>query len=141
MIIEVVTPTGQIKSISLEHFPPMDGWEIQNNFVRFAASTDKDFRRAYTMEILSYAKVMLDNDKTLPLTTNALIDNHLCDWKNVQIVFEETLRYNGIEPTSHANKSAFWSEAGAEMAISFIAEASKLMGPALEMASKAHTSE
>lgn len=141
MIIEITTPRGEIKSILLEFFPPMEGWELQNDFKRFAASTDKDFRRAYTMEVLGYAKVVMENDHKLPLSTTALISNHLQSWQNVQKVFEEVLRINGIDPSSHANQSAFWSEAGAEMAIAFIAEASKLMGPALSIVGKANASE
>lgn len=141
MIIEITTPNDSIKSVSIEYFPPMDGWEIQNDFRRFASSTDKEFRRKYTMEVLSYCQIIADNGSKIPLTTSALISNHLQSWQNIEIVFEQTLIHNGIDPKSHANQSAFWSEAGAEMAIAFIAEASKLMGPALEIAAKANDAE
>jgi hypothetical protein len=128
-----------MKVISIGKFPAMDGWDLQEQFVRFAASTDRDFRRAYTLEVLSYAKVLQDGGGELPLATDALIDNHLGSWENVKEVFEEVLRQNGINPATHADRPTYWSDAGAQMATSFIASASELLGPALEMINKQRT--
>jgi len=74
----------------------------------------------------------LSGGMEIPLTTDALIDNHLQTWENIKAVFEEVLRLNGIDPKTHADKTHYWANAGAEMALAFIAEASKLMGPAME---------
>lgn len=132
MNLEITTPSGP-KSIAIGKFPAMDGWDIQERFITFAASHDKDFRREYTLEVLAYAHVDLPNGTKLPLSTDALINNHLGTWENVKEVFEEVLKQNGINPSTHADKPNYWSNAGAEMATSFIAAASELIKPAMEL--------
>lgn len=129
-MFEIETSTGP-KQISIRRFKALDGWELQNKFVNFAASRDKDFRRGYTLEVLAYATVVL-GDRELPLSTDALIDNHLESWQNVQEVFNKILRENGIDPDTHANRPDYWSNAGEEMATSFLATCSGLIGPAMD---------
>jgi|SRR5579864_964457 len=131
MNIELRTPQGTIKVIAIEKFPAMDGWDIQERFVQFAASHDKDFRREYTLEVLTYAKVVQADGGNLPLSTDALINNHLGSWENVRDVFEEVLRQNGIDPKTHADTPQYWAKAGSEMATSFIASVTELLGPAM----------
>jgi hypothetical protein len=120
------------RDIEVRKFAAMDGWDIQAKFIEFATSSDRETRRAFTLEVLSYATVH-HNDSKLPLTTDALIDNHLGSWENVKKVFEEVLMANGIDPKTHADNPNYWQKAGAEMAVAFIAETTKLIGPALEM--------
>lgn len=134
MNIQISTPQGDVKDIVINQFPALDGWEIQAKFIEFAASQDKEFRRGYTLEVLKYADVVMAADRTLSLTTAALIDNHLGSWQNVQKVFEEVLMQNGIDPKTHADQPHYWSKAGAEMATAFIAECSQLLGPAMAFA-------
>ncbi len=126
MLIEIVTPMGQKKRLALSKFSALEGLDIQYRFADFVASEDKNARRAYTFEILSYAKVII-NDRELPLSTDALIDNHLCSWENVKIVFESVLRYNDIEPTTHAKKPCYWAVSGADLAAGFIGDVIKSM--------------
>lgn len=132
MNIEIVVGNG-MRTIAIEKFPAMDGWDIQEKFVRFVAATDKEFRREYTLEVLSYAKVVQEDGGNLPLSTDALINNHLGSWENVRTVFEEVLMQNGIDPKKHADNPHYWSAAGHEMATAFLAAASEMMGPALAM--------
>src|ERR1700758_122048 len=99
-MITINLPDGSSRQIKLSHFPAMDGWEIENKLLNFAASDDAAYRRAYTMRILGYATVVM-GDTELPLATDDLIDNHLRTWQNVKNVFEEVLRFNGIEPRTH----------------------------------------
>lgn len=139
-MLEITNSSGQKRQIKIELFPALDGWEIQQRFIDFAASGDRDFRRAFTLEVLKYAKVV-NGEQDIPLTTDALIDNHLQSWQNVQAVFEEVLMHNGIDPKTHADKPHYWADAGAEMAIAFIAEATKLMGPALAMTGQIYSQE
>ncbi len=127
----ITVPSGEKKYIKIALFAALDGWDIQAKFVEFAASTDRQLRREFTLEILSYAKV-ISGEMEIPLTTDALIDNHLQTWQNIEALFEEVLSLNGIDPKTHADKTHYWANAGAEMALAFIAEASKLMGPAME---------
>jgi hypothetical protein len=124
MNVELSMPNGQTRRISIERFGAMDGWDIQERFVRFAASKDKVMRREYTMEVLRYAKVLTNDGGTLPLTTDALIDNHLGSWENIRDVFEEILRHNDIDPKEHCHRANFWADAGSDMATSFVAAVS-----------------
>lgn len=134
-MIEIISASGEAKNIVISHFGALVGWDMQRKFIEFAASRDPVLRREFTMEVLSYAKVVFSG-RELPLSTDALIDNHLEKWTNIQLVFEAVLEFNGIDPKTHANNPQFWSNAGAEMAVAFIAECTKLMGPAFEVVAK-----
>lgn len=129
-MLEIKLPSGEIRTILIENFTALEGWEIQQRFIEFASSTSPEFRRQFTFQVLERAKVKVGSNE-VPLKTGALIDNHLQSWQNIKEVFEAVLLKNGIDPKTHADNPNYWSEAGAEMAISFIAEAAKLMGPAL----------
>jgi hypothetical protein len=126
----ITLPSGEEKKIKISMFPALDGWDLQNRFVEFASSTNGEVRRIYTMDVLSYAKVVV-NGGELPLSTDALIDNHLQTWQNVKSVFEEILAINGINPATHAEKPHYWADAGAEMATAFIAATASMIGPAM----------
>lgn len=130
-MFHVTLPNGEIKNVDISLFAALDGWDIQAKFLEFAATTDRQIRRAFTLEVLSYARIII-GELSIPLTTDALIDNHLQTWQNIESVFHEILVLNGIDPKTHADKTHYWADAGAEMAVSFIAEAAKLMGPAME---------
>lgn len=138
--MEIIGKNGTVKQITIEHFSALDGWDIQRKFIEFAASTDRHTRRTYTLEVLSYAKISV-GDNMLPFSTDALIDNHLETWENVEKVFEAVLMENGINPNTHADKPHYWASAGAEMAVAFIAEASKLIGPAMEITGNVYSKE
>jgi hypothetical protein len=139
MKIEVKKPDGEKRIIEISQFPALDGWDIQARFIEFAASHDKDFRRAYTLEVLTYAAVDVANGRGngeyVPLKTSAMVNNHLGSWQNVELVFEAILTHNGIDPKTHADRPMFWEKAGAEMATSFISEVSRILGPAINFAS------
>jgi hypothetical protein len=132
-MITIKRRDGTIRNIRIDFFKALDGWNISQEFLTFAASLDKEYRKQFTLGILKYATLINDGGVELPLITEALIDNHLQSWENVQIVFEAVLLENGIDAQTHADKPAFWHNAGAEMAVSFIAEASKLFGPAMKI--------
>lgn len=110
----------------------LDCWELQRGYTEFCITDDPKYRRAFTMNVLNYATVLIE-DTELPLKTDALINNHLRDWKTLQDVFHEVLIKNGINPETHAKQPNYWSKVGAEMAVSFVAEASKLIGPAFAL--------
>lgn len=139
-MIEITTPSGGIKQVKIDQFSPMDGWDIQRKFLDFAASTDKDFRIKYIMEVLSYAKVLV-GEVELPMKTIALIDNHLETWRNIEVVFEAVLRQNEIDPATHAERPNYWAKVGGEMAVAFIAETTRLMGPAFTAVASLNKSE
>jgi hypothetical protein len=134
-MFEISTASG-VKGIEIERFKALDGWEIQNKFISFAASSDKDFRRAFTLEVLSYATVIAPDGRLIPLSTSALIDNHLETWDNVKEVFEAVLKDNGIDPETHASRPDYWSDIGAQLAVSFLAQCATMIGPAMENADR-----
>jgi hypothetical protein len=127
MIIKITNSRGVIP-IKIERFSALFGWDMQRKFIEFAASTDREFRKKFTMEVLGYCKV-LNDERELPMITDALIDNHLETWQNIKFVFESILKDNGIDPETHANKSDYWTTAGQEMASAFISEATQLIVP------------
>lgn len=133
---KVTLPSGRVNEILIKHFPALDGWEIQLKYRDFVRSEDKDFRRKFTMEVLSHAEVV-GEEINFPLQTDAIIDNHLGTWQNVQQIFDAVLSHNGIDPNYHAEKANHWAQAGSEFAIGFVAEATKLIGPAFDFASRA----
>lgn len=131
MIIEITTPSnGQTKLVKVTHFNALDGWDYQRRFIEFAQTKDPKVRREYTMAILSHSFVILD-ELELKLETDALINNHLQDWQNIKKVFEGVLRHNGIDPETHAEKLGYWADAGAEMAVNFVAQLPQLIIPLL----------
>lgn len=131
----ITHPDGSQVLVKLLDIDALDCWEIQRGYVDFCMTDDPKFRREFTMAVLQYAVVVLDEIE-LPLKTDALVNNHLRTWNNLKEVFEGVLIKNGIDPETHAQKPNYWQNAGAEMAVSFIAEASKLMAPAIAMVSK-----
>lgn len=138
-MIEITGRDGKIKAVTLSQFKALDGYDIQLRALDFLASTDTAFRRSFVMEILGYAQV--DSDGVwMPLSTSALIDNHLETWQNIERVFEAVLSHNGIDIHEHANKPHFWANAGAEIAVGFVAKVTDLLGPAVEMAAVAAAS-
>ena len=122
--------SGKELQVDIATVKALDGWDMQSKFIDFAASKDQAFRRAFTLSVLSYASVVIGKN-TIPLTTDAMIDNHLQTWQNVEAVFEEVLMVNGIDPKTHADKPNYWDAVGAQLAVSFIAEAARLLGPAM----------
>jgi hypothetical protein len=136
MNIEIITPDGVHKDIAINKFPAMEGWDIQANFRRFAASDDKEFRKAYTMEILGYAEVVIGPTTKMPFKTAAVIENHLGSWQNIERVFNEVMMQNGIDPKTHADTPHYWDKVGEQIAIAIVAKCSELVGPALEAMNK-----
>lgn len=135
-MIEITGRDGMVKPVVLQHFDALDGYDIQLRALDFLASQDKAFRREFVMEILTYSEVCI-GDQWLPLTTTALVNNHLETWQNIEKVFEAVLSHNGIDIHEHGNKPHFWANAGAEIAVAFIAKVTDLMGPAVELAAVA----
>lgn len=130
--MQITLLDGSKKNIIIERMGAMEGWDMQRRYTEFVMSKDKDFRAAFTMDVLSHAKVDQGGDQKLPLTTGALIDNHLQTWTNVKEVFEEVLRHNGIDPETHAENPGYWANAGGEMAAAFLGATIELMGPLLQ---------
>jgi hypothetical protein len=132
VMLSIINASGQHRFVRIAKFAALDGWDIQQRFIDFAISRDKEVRKKFAIEILKYATVV-NGEQEIPLITNALVDNHLQSWQNVQIVFEAVLMENGIDPHTHANKPYYWSEAGTLMATAFIEHTAEFIAPALSV--------
>lgn len=119
--IDLMHPAGAAKVIEISQFTAMDGWRLQEEFIRFALTDDKKIKRDYVFDVLRYAKVIQKDGGTLPLSTDALVNNHIGSADNMKMVFEEILALNQIDPQTHAKRLHYWAEAGGEMASSFLA--------------------
>ncbi len=117
--MELETQTGK-KLIKFLKFSALDGWDIHDRFAAFAGSSNPLARRAYVMRVLGYARVLIGSHE-LPLSTGALIDNHLCTPENVQAVFQGALEFNGISIERSAWRSDYATAVGNEIATSFVA--------------------
>lgn len=131
-MIEITTPDGRNATAIVNRFPALEGWEIQNDFIRFSVSDDKEFKKQFTLRVLSYVVLHFSGDHKVQLKTSALIDNHLGTWENLRDVFNAVLSENGIDPETHAvNQVNLWAQKfGDNAAISFYAKASELLAPA-----------
>ena len=121
-MLSIETPAG-VKKIDIRHFSALDGWDIHTHFTRFADSKDRKDRRQYVFRILSYARIITDKKGVeIPLSTGALVDNHLYTAENVGKVFEAVLAYNGITPEQSAQLSDYKNVCANDMATSFLTE-------------------
>lgn len=120
------------RKIQIGRMGAHEGWECQRRFIEFAMSKDPSFRTEYTFEILKHATVLRGGEEGLPLSTNALVENHLQNWRNLEIVFNAVLMENGIDPTTHAEKDHYWAHAGGEIATAFIQQTVDLLGPLIQ---------
>jgi hypothetical protein len=130
-ILPIDLENGEQRHIALSRFAAMDGWDIQHRYLEFVSTNDKQIRRSYTLEVLSYASVII-GDARLPISTGAVVESHLQSWEAVDKVFRAVLLHNGIDPDTHADRPGYWESVGGELAVAFIAQATKLIGPALE---------
>ncbi len=116
--MDLETQTGK-KQIRFLKFPALEGWDIQDRFAAFANSTDATTRRAYVLRVLGFVRVLIGQHE-LPLSTAALIENHLCTAENIGIVFAATLAFNNIDVNAAANRSDYVTAIGNEIATSFV---------------------
>jgi hypothetical protein len=139
-ILTIELENGESRAIAIGKFPAMDGWDIQHRYLEFVSTSDKDLRRAYTLEVLSHAAIIV-NDTRIPINTVAVVENHLRSWEAINIVFRTILERNGINPDTHADRPGYWEQVGGDMAVAFITNVVKLMGPAMEQTIKDQESQ
>jgi hypothetical protein len=132
-MIEIQTAQGT-KRIEIKRFSALDGWDLHSNFTRFADSKDHKERSQYVFRVLSHAKVVLSQGVEFPLTTNALIDNHLCTAENVGKVFEAVMRFNGIDVFKSAQLADHRNRIANEIATSFMAQCASALNAFVDFA-------
>lgn len=125
--------TGKVR-----HFPALTGWEIRRQYREFLESKDSGFRMAFTVTVLSHAVITTTMDgqqEDIRLSDPDTINRLLGSWQNVETVFNAVLGYNGIRADAAEAERRRWQVAGEDMAGSFLAAVSSMIGPALNIAS------
>lgn len=94
--ITLTTQTGVAKTFVLSKFPAVAGREI---IAKYPTSNvpkigDYDVSEAVMLKLMAFVAVRLDNGTELPLSTRALVDNHVGDWETLARLEFEMLGYN-----------------------------------------------
>lgn len=117
------------KLITLHTFAAMQGHELNRRYrTDYKLSNDRDVRRAFTLDVLEHAEYEGQRLGTVEAANNILVN-----WKNVQAVFHAVLEFNEVDLELSEEKARWFGHAGEELATSFIAAATVLMKPAIEM--------
>lgn len=129
--MEIKLPDGTVRRIIAGRFHALDSWRVRSEFVRFAYTEDPAFKKKFVLEVLSYATAV-NGETEMPLTTAALIDNHVQTPANIAAVLEFVLELNGIDPKTTELKNDYYANAAEEMATSFYAEIKMAYGPLIQ---------
>lgn len=122
----VQTSSGE-RTITLHVFPALEGFELDRRYrVDYKLQADRYARREYTLAVLTYASY-----EDQRLSTPDAVDEALENWKNVEAVFQAVLAFNGVDLELAEEKARWFEYAGAELAATFIATTTALMGPFL----------
>jgi hypothetical protein len=113
------------RRITLCVFPAFEGFELNRRYrTDYRLNSDSNVRAAYALDVLSHAEY---NGKRLDSVTTV---NAVCEtWQNLETVFHAVLKFNGVDLELSEEKARWFDKAGAELAITFIAEATRLMVP------------
>ncbi len=126
--ITVQTDKGK-RTVTLHVFPALIGFELNRRYrVDYRLSSDTYTRRAYTLAVLAYAEF---NGQRLD--TEKAVDSALESWRNVEKVFHAVLAHNEVDLQLEEEKARWFEFAGKELASTFIAEATQLISPLMEL--------
>jgi hypothetical protein len=123
------------KAITLHLFPAFEGFELNRRYrTDYRTQSDSNIRSAFALDVLSHAEF---NGERLNGVERV---NFVCEnWKNLETVFHAILEFNNIDLELAEEKARWFEFAGAELAASFIVEATKLMVPFLKATSEEQT--
>jgi len=124
--INVPTTAGD-RAITLGTFPALEGFELDRRYrTDYKMQADRHTRREYTLAVMAFASF-----EGKPLDTVEAIDDVLEVWRNVELIFHSVLAYNGVDLELLEERARWFEFAGAELATTFIATTTSLMGPFL----------
>jgi hypothetical protein len=124
--ISVTTSAGD-RIVTLNVFPALEGFELDRRYrTDYKVQPDRHVRREYTLAVLSHAEC-----NGASLATPDHINASLESWKNVEAVFQAVLNFNGVDLELEEEKARWFEYAGSELAATFIATTTQLMGPFL----------
>jgi len=117
---------GPIREVTIRKFKAFEGWMMRAEAIKYLKSDDADFIAQFTINTLSTATV--DGKH---LANAKAVDEMLSHWRNVKVVFEEVLTFNGIDTAMEEYAAEMWDVAGERFANSFITHATSLVEPGL----------
>lgn len=130
--MQVTMNDGTFRTINLTYFGAMEGLKIRQLYREVISSPrDTKFLEDFVKNVMGHVTVTV-GQKEIPLSTTAMIDNHLQSWTNIETVLNAQLSHNSIVPYFHEEHSSYWNKVGADMAVSFMASVQQLINPALQ---------
>lgn len=93
----VIDANGEERTLFLSKFPAIQGREIIAKYPTTALPKVGDYavNEETMLKLMCYVGVILgDSDKITPLTTRALVNNHVGDWETLAKVEMAMMEYN-----------------------------------------------
>jgi hypothetical protein len=94
--VEVTTLKGEVRSYIISKFPAIAGREIVAKYPLTAIPKVGDYsgNEAVMLQLMAYVAVRTSSGAEIPLTTKALIDNHVPDYETLIKIELEMMKYN-----------------------------------------------
>lgn len=94
--LEVTTQSGEVKTFVLSKFPAIAGREIISKYPTSNIPKLGDYQTSeeVMLKLMAFVAVPRDNGQPLPLTTRALVDNHIPDWETLVRIEFAMMEYN-----------------------------------------------
>jgi hypothetical protein len=119
--------------VGLEKMPAFDGFEAKRRAIEFSETNDARVRRAFVLDVMSFAVVIAQDGNQERLDSAAAIDYHCKGWSALETILNAVLTENGIDPASTEFHLKAWRHVGAEVADRFVAALTNLSTPALDL--------
>jgi len=94
--VEITTLKGEQRTYVISKFPAIAGREIVAKYPLTAIPKLADYsgNEAVMFQLMAYVAVKLPSGVDQPLSTKALIDNHVPDWETLVKIEIEMMKYN-----------------------------------------------
>lgn len=94
--VPIKTQSGEEKTFVISKFPAVAGREIISKYPLSNVPKLGDYAisEETMLKLMAYVGVETAPGQTLPLSTRALVDNHVPDWETLARIEFEMLRYN-----------------------------------------------
>lgn len=132
--MKITNKAGEQFDVTISLIPALEGKDLEKRYPDFASASDSFLIRQYLIEVLSYASVTVPDVGHIALDNQATINKYCGNWKDVDDIFSEVLRLNGIDRDSWREEVLSpWANVGAELAVAFVRDVAALITPALSI--------
>lgn len=106
--IEILTQKGETRRYVISKFPAVQGREIVAKYPLSAMPKLGDYavNEETMLKLMAFVAVPREGGEPLPLTTRALIDNHVPDWETLARIEMAAMEYN-VSFFANGNASTF----------------------------------